>query len=57
MYIAHTHCDPQRKFAIKTISKSKISDRSLKRLEGELEILHNLDHPNTVKYYGTFVDD
>lgn len=47
----------KKKYAIKTISKAKISDRSLKRLISEIEILNELDHPNVVKYFGTFVDE
>ena len=56
VYIAHLKWDISRKYAIKTLEKSKISDRSLKRLESELEILETLDHPNLVKYHATFVD-
>jgi calcium-dependent protein kinase len=57
VHIAHPICDPKRKFAIKTISKSKISERSRKRLEIELDILGQMDHPNIVKYLGTFVNN
>ena len=56
VYIVHPYSDPKRKYAIKAIEKSKISDKSLKRLEEEMTILEKLDHPNLVKYYGTFVD-
>jgi calcium-dependent protein kinase len=56
VYSAYAIGDKNRKYAIKTITKSKISDRSLKRLEQELDILASLDHPNLVKYYATYTD-
>ena len=56
VYVAHPKFDPKRKYAVKSLEKAKISDRSLKRLESELEILEQLDHPNLVRYYATFVN-
>jgi len=55
--MAHPFGEYKKKYAIKTISKSKISDRSLKRLESEIEILCSLDHPNIVRYFGTFIEE
>lgn len=56
VYSAVSLYDQTRWFAIKAIDKSRISERSLKRLEQEFEILRTIDHPNVVKYYGTFTD-
>lgn len=56
VYSAHSHGFPERKYAVKTIQKNKISERSLKRLEQEFEILASVDHPNLVKYFGTYHD-
>ena len=57
VYKAYSRIDHGRKFAVKSISKYKISDRSLVRLQQELEILESIDHPNLVHYHGTFVDN
>ena len=41
------------KFAIKRIDKSYINDKRYKKyLNNEIFILNNLNHPNTIKYYG-----
>lgn len=56
VYSAHSVFDSSRKYAIKTIQKNKISDRSLRRLEQEFDILNVIDHPNLIKYYGTYTD-
>jgi len=57
VHVVHSKIDVNRKYAIKMINKSKISDRSLKRLENELNILEKLDHPNLIKHFGTFTDE
>ncbi|KRX10284.1 Protein kinase-like domain [Pseudocohnilembus persalinus] len=53
--LAHLIKDPERKFAIKTISKEKLRS-NLDLLKVELEILKNLDHPNIIKFYETYQD-
>ena len=44
-------------FAIKTLKKEGIPPYQFKLLKSEVEILSDLDHPNIVKYFGTFEDD
>ena len=51
---AHCHFDPSKKFAIKTINKTTLSNRQIARLIQELDILQQLDHPNLVKFHGCF---
>lgn len=45
------------KFAIKTIKKEGISSYLRDCIIEEVNILHELDHPNIVKYYETYEDD
>ena len=44
-------------FAIKTLKKEGISPYQFNLLKSEVTILSNLDHPNIVKYFGTFEDE
>jgi serine/threonine protein kinase len=44
-------------FAIKTLKKEGIPEYQFNLLKSEVSILSNLDHPNIVKYFGTFEDD
>ena len=44
-------------FAIKTLKKEGIPQYQFNLLKSEVNILSNLDHPNIVKYFGTFEDD
>ena len=44
-------------FAIKTLKKKGISAFKFNLLKSEVSILSDLDHPNIVKYFGTFEDD
>jgi calcium-dependent protein kinase len=44
-------------FAIKTLKKEGISPYKFNLLKSEVSILRDLDHPNIVKYFGTFEDD
>ena len=43
-------------YAIKTLKKEGIPQQLYKCLKAEVQILSELDHPNIVKYYGTFED-
>ena len=44
-------------FAIKTLKKEGIPLYQFNLLKSEVTILSNLDHPNIVKYFGTFEDE
>ena len=44
-------------FAIKTLKKEGIPEYQFNLLKSEVSILSDLDHPNIVKYFGTFEDD
>jgi len=44
-------------FAIKTMKKKGIDKSSFNLLKSEVNILSELDHPNIVKYFGTFEDE
>ena len=44
-------------FAIKTLKKEGITPYEFYLLKTEVSILRDLDHPNIVKYFGTFEDD
>ena len=56
VYLAHYLKEPTRKYAIKSVNRNKITERSLKRLQNELDVLKTLDHPNIIKYHATFID-
>ena len=57
VYKAYYLKDHTRKYAIKSISRDKLTDRSLDRLHFELSVLKNMDHPNIIKYHATYVDE
>ena len=44
-------------FAIKTMKKKGIDKITFQLLKSEVKILSELDHPNIVKYFGTFEDE
>ena len=44
-------------YAVKTIAKENLSQKNLKNLISEIQVLSKLDHPNIVKYYETYDDD
>ena len=44
-------------YAIKTLKKEGISKTQYELIQSEINILSKLDHPNIVKYFGTFEDD
>jgi calcium-dependent protein kinase len=41
------------KVAVKTISKEKVNV-DFDSIKKELEIMRSLDHPNIIKFYGTY---
>ena len=44
-------------FAIKSISKKKLSGKDCEELIKEVDIISCLDHPNIIKFYETYHDD
>lgn len=45
------------KYAIKTLQKNFLKPQSIKYLLEEVKTLREVDHPNIVKYFGTYEDD
>ncbi len=45
------------KYAIKSISKNKLSEKDLEDLIKEVEIISSLDHPNIIKFFETYHDE
>lgn len=54
VYRAISKSDPNKKFAIKTINKKKLSKDDLVNVYREVHMLIKLDHPNIIKYYETY---
>lgn len=54
VFLASLKSNPNIKFAIKTLPKSKLSDSNLNDIKEEIKILQTLDHPNIIKYIETF---
>jgi calcium-dependent protein kinase len=52
----HSGDNDTRRFAIKTIQKDRVKDKSY-LLKRELEILKTLDHPNIIKFYEIYHDE
>jgi NIMA (never in mitosis gene a)-related kinase len=44
-------------YVIKRINVEHVSDRKRREAMKEVQILKKLDHPNIIKYYGSFVQD
>ena len=47
---------PDQWYAVKTVKKLNLSNEDLEYMKTEIEILMKVDHPNIVKYYGTYED-
>ena len=45
------------RFAVKVLSKRKMSKQDMERLRTEIDILKTLDHPNIVKLVDIFEDE
>ena len=48
--------DKNKKYACKSIDKSKLSSQKINNLLREIETLSLVDHPNIIKYYETYND-
>ena len=55
MRLAHHYSNPNKKFAIKSILREAIEDQ-IKLVEMEHDIMRDLDHPNIIQVYETFMD-
>jgi serine/threonine protein kinase len=49
--------DIQKKYAVKSILKSKIDMKNIDKLRRELDLLIELDHPNIIKLHQVFEDE
>ena len=47
---------PHKLYAVKSISKKHLSEKDLKDLTREVDIISSLDHPNVIKFYETYHD-
>ena len=56
VFKSHNKYNPEIEVAIKVMNKIKLKDHLAVILE-EVNILTNLDHPNIVNYYETYVDE
>ena len=48
---------PHKIYAIKSIDKTKLSQKDIDNLEKEIDIISSLDHPNIARFYETFHDE
>lgn len=48
VYLAHHQASPQQLVAIKSVTRSKLSEKLLENLEGEISILKSMRHTNIV---------
>ena len=55
VWIAHPISNPSKSYAVKSLLRESVW-KEIKLLETELQILKELDHPNIVKFYETYVD-
>lgn len=53
--IAYRKTDPEKKYAVKSILRESMR-KDVAMLESEINILKELDHPNIVKFYETYID-
>ena len=56
VFLTRNKHDKNLQVAIKVMNKNKLRDH-LDAIKEEVKILTNLDHPNIVKYYETYVDE
>lgn len=51
------HRETQVRYAVKVLSKKKMSDEDKIAMQTEIEILKSVDHPNVVKMIDVFEDE
>lgn len=51
------HRETQVRYAVKVLSKKKMSDEDKIAMQTEIEILKTVDHPNVVKLVDVFEDE
>lgn len=51
------HRNSNEKFAVKVFSKKNMNEKEISKIQAEIEILHQIDHPNVVRLVETFEDD
>jgi calcium-dependent protein kinase len=56
VYSAQSKVDSTKEFAIKSIAKDQLTGVAIERLQNELGIMARLDHPNIIRYHGTYQD-
>lgn len=56
VYLASDTSVPGDRFAIKVVDVTKLSEKDTLALRREVDILASLDHPNIIKYYGSYED-
>ena len=49
--------EPRKYYAVKSISKTNISDEDMKNLIREVDIISGLQHPNIIKFFETYHDE
>lgn len=55
MRFAYHYSNPNKRFAIKSIFREAIEDH-INQVELEHDIMKDLDHPNIIKMYETYMD-
>jgi calcium-dependent protein kinase len=53
--IAYRKTDPEKRYAVKSILRESMK-KDVAMLESEINILKELDHPNIVRFYETYID-
>jgi calcium-dependent protein kinase len=54
--LAYLHSDPDKYYAVKSVMRSHVKPQDIHLLETELNILKDVDHPNIVRFYETYID-
>lgn len=49
--------DSSKCYAVKSIDKTRLSQKQIECLSREIDILSSVDHPNIIRYYETYTDN